>query len=140
MTPFIYHRTVHFSETDAAGVLYFANVLSISHEAYEASLAALGIDLATFFRGQDWAVPIVQAAVKFYQPMVCGDRLQVHLTAHPLSDTEFACDYQLFIEGRARSVSQATTRHVCIDVHQRSRQPLPTMLATWLHQWPCNAD
>ena len=140
MTPFIYHRTVHFSETDAAGVLYFANLLSISHEAYEASLATLGIDLATFFRGQDWAVPIVHAEVNFYQPMVCGDRLQVHLTAHSLRDTEFECDYQIFIAGQERASSQATTRHVCIDGQQRRRRPLPDILVTWLAQWPCNAD
>ncbi|MBD2021122.1 1,4-dihydroxy-2-naphthoyl-CoA hydrolase, partial [Leptolyngbya sp. FACHB-36] len=43
--PFVYSRTVRFSDTDAAGVVYFASALSICHEAYEASLAAVGVDL-----------------------------------------------------------------------------------------------
>jgi 1,4-dihydroxy-2-naphthoyl-CoA hydrolase len=46
---FTYNRTVRFQDTDAAGVVYFANVLSMCHEAYEASLAASGINLKSFF-------------------------------------------------------------------------------------------
>ncbi|MFS8118916.1 MAG: acyl-CoA thioesterase, partial [Microcoleus sp.] len=42
---FSYTRTVRFQDTDAAGVVYFANVLAMCHEAYEASLAASGINL-----------------------------------------------------------------------------------------------
>ena len=32
---FAYYYTVRFQDTDAAGVVYFANVLRICHEAYE---------------------------------------------------------------------------------------------------------
>jgi len=35
--PFTYSRTVHFADTDAAGVVFFANFLAICHEAYEES-------------------------------------------------------------------------------------------------------
>ena len=44
--PFEYQRTVHFADTDAAGVVFFANYLAICHEAYEESLGAAGIGLA----------------------------------------------------------------------------------------------
>lgn len=46
---FYYTRIVHFQDTDAAGVIYFANILAICHEAYEASLAAFNINLRFFF-------------------------------------------------------------------------------------------
>ena len=46
---FYYRRIVHFQDTDAAGVVYFVNVLAICHEAYEASLAAFDINLKVFF-------------------------------------------------------------------------------------------
>ena len=42
---FAYSRTIHFADTDAAGVVYFARYLSICHEAYEEALAAAGIDM-----------------------------------------------------------------------------------------------
>jgi len=77
---FIYHRTVRFQDTDAAGVMYFANGLAIAHEAYEASLQATGIDQKAFFKGVPVAVPIVHASVDFLRPIAVGDRLEIHLT------------------------------------------------------------
>jgi len=32
---FVYGRTIRFQETDAAGVIYFSNVLVLCHEAYD---------------------------------------------------------------------------------------------------------
>ena len=46
---FLYTRTIRFHETDAAGVVYFANLLTLCHEAYEAALAEAGLDVKSFF-------------------------------------------------------------------------------------------
>ena len=46
---FYYTRIVHLQDTDAAGVVYFVNVLAMCHEAYEASLVAFDINLKVFF-------------------------------------------------------------------------------------------
>lgn len=133
---FIYPRTVHFQDTDAAGVVYFANVLTMCHEAYEASLAASGVDLRSFFGGSELAVPIFHASVDFLKPLFCGDRLQVHLTPHRLHPAEFEIQYQIFPLPESRKpFSRAITRHVCIEVATRSRHPLPEFMLTWLASW-----
>lgn len=133
---FIYQRAIRFSDTDAAGVVYFANVLSLCHEAYEASLAATGIDLKVFFGRDEVAVPIAHASVDFFRPMSCGDRLEIHLTPKLISDSEFEIAYAVFLEGTPeRSVSKATTRHVCIDLATRKRRSLPDNLCRWLERW-----
>ncbi|MEM6398800.1 MAG: thioesterase family protein, partial [Cyanobacteria bacterium P01_D01_bin.116] len=62
---FTYNRTIRFQDTDAAGVVYFANVLAICHEAYEASLESLGIDIKQFFTNSSTAFPIIHADVDF---------------------------------------------------------------------------
>jgi 1,4-dihydroxy-2-naphthoyl-CoA hydrolase len=140
---FIYTRTVRFGDTDAAGVVYFANVLAICHEAYEASLAASGIDLKAFFSQGAIAIPIVHASIDFLRPMFCGDRLSIEVSPQPLSDCEFAIDYKIFAddidvifkaeEMRSRQVlSKATTKHVCIDPMARSKQALPSEIKVWL--------
>jgi 1,4-dihydroxy-2-naphthoyl-CoA hydrolase len=134
--PFIYQRTVRFSDTDAAGVVYFANVLTICHEAYEASLSAEGIDLRAFFGGAAVAVPIAHASIDFFRPMFCGDRLEIHLTPKLLQESEFELAYEVFLAGKLeRSVSKATTRHVCIDSAKRSRRSLPLEVSQWLEWW-----
>lgn len=134
--PFVYTRTVRFQDTDAAGVVYFANVLAMCHEAYEASLVAAGVDLKTFFSGSEIAIPIVHASVDFLKPMFCGDRLEIHLNVIQLKDSEFEIHYRLLPAGSAeKPLSQAITRHVCIEVKPRSRCPLPEFMHEWLHYW-----
>lgn len=65
---FTYYRTVHFQDTDAGGVVYFTNALSICHEAYEESLGASGINIKEFFSKRSIAYPIVHANVDFFAP------------------------------------------------------------------------
>ncbi|WP_199248134.1 thioesterase family protein [[Phormidium] sp. ETS-05] len=133
--PFIYHRTVHFQDTDAAGVVYFANVLSICHEAYEASLSAIGIDLRHFFRNSEVAIPIVHASADFLAPMFCGDLLEVRLLAKKLSDDKFDVNSEIFAAGGAeRCLAKAVTRHLCIQPAKRTRQPLPPEVLRWLEE------
>lgn len=133
--PFIYDRTIHFRDTDAAGVVYFANGLSICHEAYEASLAASGIELQSFFRGVEIAVPITQASIDFFKPMFCGDRIVVSLVKTLLSPESFQIEYQLFFDIESvekKAIARALTKHVCIDSITRKRCNLSQALLKWL--------
>jgi len=133
---FTYSRTVHFQDTDAAGVVYFANILAICHEAYEASLAASGINLKAFFSNPTVAIPIVHASVDFYRPMFCGDELAIQLNPQQLADDEFEIAYQIFVNEVAdRCAAKAITKHVCIDSTSRTRKQLSEELIKWLRQF-----
>lgn len=128
-----YQRAIRFQDTDAAGVVYFTNVLAICHEAYEASLAASGIDLRSFFRDPNCAIPIVRASVDFFRPMFCGDVVAVSLNVVELSDSEFEIAYELVAnEGETPTLAGALTRHVCIEPTRRRRQSLPPAMQKWL--------
>jgi 1,4-dihydroxy-2-naphthoyl-CoA hydrolase len=129
---FTYDRSVRFGDTDAAGVVYFANVLSICHEAYEAALIAAGIDARSFFKGEELAVPIVHGEIDFHQPMRCGDRLVVRVLPVMTAASEFEVRYEILLEGFDRPASRGLTRHVCIDVKTRKRILIPAMLKQWI--------
>jgi 1,4-dihydroxy-2-naphthoyl-CoA hydrolase len=129
-------RTVRFQDTDAAGVVYFANLLSICHEAYETSLAACGIDLKAFFSGSEVVFPITHVSGNFFKPAFCGDRLEIHLTPKQLTSSEFEISYEIVLENRPeKPITNALTRHVCIDPSDRTRKALPAALSDWLQQW-----
>lgn len=130
---FTYDRIIHFSDTDAAGVVYFANVLTLCHEAYEASLVESGIKLRSFFSGREIAVPIVHAEVDFLKPMFCGDRITIELVPRLLKPSEFEIHYHLSQESRL--LGQALTRHVCISTETRSRIELSPDLQQWLDRF-----
>jgi 1,4-dihydroxy-2-naphthoyl-CoA hydrolase len=130
---FSYTRTVRFQDTDAAGVVYFANVLAMCHEAYEASLAASGINLRAFFSNPEVAFPIIHASVDFYRPMFAGDRLTIQLTPKQVTGDEFEIAYQVFSgEVVGKSAAKALTKHVCINAISRNRKQLSEELMQWL--------
>lgn len=128
--PFSYSRTIRFADTDGAGVVYFAQVFSICHEAYEASLESQGINLREFFRDPAIAVPIVHAEANFRQPMFCGDRITITLQPQQLSADSYEIRYE--IHTQSQLVAQAQTKHVCINPQGKTRQELPIHLSQWL--------
>lgn len=129
---FTHTRTIRFQDTDAAGVVYFANVLAMCHEAYEESLVASGINLKSFFSNPSVAIPIVHASVDFLRPMFCGDKLLIHLTPKPLSDNEFEISYQIAASATDKLAAKAITKHVCINPTSRTRTQLPDEISQWL--------
>lgn len=136
---FAYPRTIHFPDTDAAGVVFFARYLFICHEAYEEALAAAGINLATFFADTGLVIPIAKSEATYLRPLACGDRVSVELTPARLSENSFALDYVIWKLPPAASAATAPkraavarTEHVCIDSRTRDRRALPAALAGWL--------
>ncbi len=151
---------VRFGDTDGAGVVYFARSLEICHGAYEASLAASGINLQAFFSGH-WipsqmpppsdsssvaiAVPIVATEGHFYRPCFCGDSLTIQVQAHQKNETEFEVKYRWLhlVDAEPSDTSRpsgtAMTRHACVQVRSEGegksvhrRCPLPPELHQWL--------
>ena len=121
------------SDTDAAGVVYFAKGLEICHQAYEESLAAAGISLKQMLLEKTLALPIVRAEIDFMRPLFCGDELQVNLTASLISSNEFAIAYHIYyINNLDRALVKAQTKHVCIDPQIKTRTDLPLVIREWL--------
>ena len=130
---FNYSKRVYLSDTDAAGVVYFAKGLEICHQAYEESLAAAGISLKQMLREKTIALPIIRAEIDFIRPLFCGDELQVNLTATLISSNEFAIAYQIcHTDNLERILVKAQTNHVCIDPQTRTRTDIPPTILKWL--------
>ncbi len=130
---FSYPYTVRLADTDAAGVLYFAQLWRICHEAYEEQLVALGFDWSQLLQAAEFALPIAQGSADFLGPIVCGDRLLVTLAPAALSRNEFAVNYEIAAQNRPqRLLARARTRHVCIQRATRQRCDLPAAIAAWV--------
>jgi 1,4-dihydroxy-2-naphthoyl-CoA hydrolase len=137
---FSYNYTIQFRDTDAAGVGYFASIVSICHVAYEASLIETGIDLKLFVSNPEFAVPITHVAADFLRPLYCGDRVTISLTPQEIDRGKFEINYQILsIDPQSVDLqilaATATTKHVVIDPQTRKRQDLPGSIAQWLLRW-----
>lgn len=123
---FIYRRRIYFAETDAAGVVYFANFLSLCHEAYEEALRNSGIELNQLFKDKNIVVPIVHAECDYMRPLECGDEIEIEVQPTIETPDSFSITYELFRLKPARKRSaRAQTKHVCIGANDRKRHPLP---------------
>lgn len=131
---FIYQRVIRFQDTDAAGVVYFAQILAMCHEAYEESLAISGINPKEFFSRSDTALPIVHTDGDFFRPMFCGDRVTIHLVPNLLTCDRFEINYQIF-GTEDQTIARANTKHVCINPTSRTKIPLPNSMIQWLNLW-----
>jgi 1,4-dihydroxy-2-naphthoyl-CoA hydrolase len=131
--PFTYERTVHFPDTDAAGVVFFARYFAIAHEAYEEALGAAGIDLAAFFSAQNVVVPIARAEADYLRPLRAGDRLRVTVSPTRLAPERFTLATEIHRLGPvAKLAARLVTEHLCITADTRQRTPLPADLAAWV--------
>ncbi len=132
--PFKYEYIVQFRDTDAAGVVYFANIVSICHIAYEAALIASAIDLKLFVSNPDFAIPITHVAADFLRPLFCGDLVTIELTPQSIDSCRFEIRYQLLTSDRQISAT-AITKHIAIDPNMRKRQELPRIMLDWIERW-----
>ncbi|WP_310410688.1 thioesterase family protein, partial [Chamaesiphon sp. OTE_8_metabat_110] len=131
---FQYEYTIQFRDTDAAGVVYFSNIISICHVGYEAALIKSGIDLKLFVNNSDFAVPITHVSADFLKPLYCGDRVIIELTPQSIDSFRFEIKYRILTEA-SQVAATAITKHVTIDPTTRKRIELPVLLTNWIEQW-----
>ena len=109
-----HHQTpVLLRHTDAAGVIYFAEMLSLCHSAYEAMLDDSGLSMAELFGDAPLGMPIVHAEVDLTKPVRVRDRLDVRITCLRLGNTSFTLGYE--VTRKSQEVARAQTVHVAID-------------------------
>ncbi len=130
-------RTVRFGDTDAAGVMHFANLFRWSHEAWEESLYSFGLSAHEIFPGcsdkvgdPGVALPVLHAHADFWSPLKAGEVLFVELIPHRLDKDSFQ------VKSRFKrdqvEVAQSLIHHVSINAKTRQRCALPRCIDLWL--------
>ena len=131
--PFTYSRTVRFADTDAAGVVFFANYLAFCHEAYEESLAASGIELKEFFQNTGVVVPITRSEAEYLRPLVPGEKLRITVVPELLSTNSYAVRFEIYkLKPVEKLAARIRTEHVATSPATHARLDLPTVLAAWV--------
>lgn len=72
--------TVYFEDTDAYGIVYYANYLKFMERARSDMLRALGIDQQAELAASGSAYAVVEAAIRYLRPAKLGDDIVVSST------------------------------------------------------------
>ena len=125
-----YKTKIQLHDTDAAGIIFFANQLKIAHDAYEDLLEKSGLSFQTILKKTGFFLPIVHAESDYKVPLFTGDKIVVTVKVKHIGNTSCSFDYML---KRGKTlVGTAKTVHVAIDQKTRKKIPLPSILRSIL--------
>jgi acyl-CoA thioester hydrolase len=87
-----------YSETDAMGIVYYANYLIYFEVARTTALAELGHPYWEMEK-QGWLIPVLSAHCDYHRPARYGDTLRLVTHRRRLGRARIRFDYELFREG-----------------------------------------
>lgn len=111
---YTHKTTLRLRDTDAAGVIYFANIFDLAHEAFEAFMESVGMDIGVILRSTHYDLPVVHAEADYRKPIFPGDRLRIHVSNERLGDTSFTLVYRIH-NTDDEEVAEVRITHVVMD-------------------------
>tara|TARA_Y100000588_G_scaffold76065_1_gene79342 strand:- start:2032 stop:2592 length:561 start_codon:yes stop_codon:yes gene_type:complete len=92
---FKYRRRVEFSETDSAGIVYFANFYRYMEEAEHAFLRSLGLSIHIETPDGIVTVPLVRSSCNYCKPLRFEDEIEVHLMVAKIGGKSIKFDFHI---------------------------------------------
>lgn len=121
--------TVYFEDTDAYGVVYYANYLRFMERARSDMLRAAGIDQAAELAASGQAYAVVEAQIRYRRPARLGDDLRIVSTVEQIRPC--SVDIQQQVSRGAELLAEARLTAAFLDKTGRpTRHPGP-----WLRKF-----
>jgi 4-hydroxybenzoyl-CoA thioesterase/acyl-CoA thioester hydrolase len=127
-THFTMTRRVHFSETDRAGVLYFAHYYRFMEEAEHAFWRSLGFRVITEVDGQETSWPRVATSCEYFAPVRFDDELELAFRVVGVGNRSASYEVEFRCEGRRIALGRMTAVYCTIVDGEFQPTPLPGFL------------
>jgi 1,4-dihydroxy-2-naphthoyl-CoA hydrolase len=134
MATFQCEITVSFKDTDASGVIFFANQLVFAHDALEKFMGEIGHGFRSIMDEGSFLLPIVHAEADYSQPVTVGDLLTVELSVARLGTSSVTIDYKLN-KDPVGQIGTCRTIFVAVDRASGQKISLPESLRQSLAEY-----
>lgn len=127
--PFAWPTRVYWEDTDAGGIVYYANYMKFMERARTEWLRAIGIDQVRLKQEHGLMFVVVDVEAHYRKPARYGELLQVTCAVHESTRATLtfdqnvyrdALDGELLLDGRVRAA--------CLDALKYRPRPLPKSL------------
>jgi len=127
--PFVWPVRVYWEDTDAGGIVYYANYMKFMERARTEWLRALGIDQVRLMEEHGRMFVVVDVEAHYRKPARYGDELHVTCRVRETSRASLTLDQEVFraavggellLDGRVRAA--------CLDAQTYRPRPLPPEL------------
>ena len=116
---------VYYEDTDAAGVVYYANYLKFMERARTEWLLALGFELSAVEREHGIVFVVHRLEIDFRKPAQLSDRLDVTLTLIDVGRARLVADQAVLRDAETLTEARVTLACVAPSKWRPARIPAP---------------
>jgi acyl-CoA thioester hydrolase len=132
-TSFAWPVRVYWEDTDAGGIVYYANYMRFMERARTEWLRALGIDQVQLKEEHGLIFVVVDVEAHYRRPARYGDQLQVTCTVRETTRASLTLDQQVYRAAAAQGAGaelllDGRVRAACLDARTYRPRPLPPQL------------
>lgn len=125
--------TIKFHQCDAAGVMFFGNIFSLAHEAFEEFVVATGYQWKEWFGSKECLVPIRHTEADYKAPFLPGHTYEIAVSLDAIGETSFKIKYELSEHGNLHAIVKMV--HVATDASNWQKIKLPALMKTRLQPY-----
>ncbi len=128
-TPFNWPVRVYYEDTDAQGVVYYANYLRFYERARTEWLRSRGVDLHALAVDEDIVFVITESRVRYLRPARLNDELSVTADVTPLGRVQYRFE-QKILAADGSVVSEAEMDAATVSASRLRPRRLPAWAAS----------
>jgi len=109
----MYSTRIYYQDTDAGGVVYFANYLKFFEKSWFEYLLSIGISIPEWEK-QDTYIIVRNVTMDLLEKLKYGDTIQVDTSVTEIKNSYFILSHTVFKEGKP--TTKGETKMVCINM------------------------
>ena len=125
-----YQTVIRLHHTDAAGVVYFANLFVLAHECYESFLAQDN-SIGSIIEQGEFIIPIVHAEADYRMPLKLSEKVVIEMAVNETADSSFELGFT-FINESSQVAVEVKTTHTVLQRETGKPVEIPQFLKTIL--------
>ncbi len=118
---------VRFSDTDAAGILYFGSFATYFDESFLSALREEGIGWDEH-KTYNFLLPIIEHKTNFYAPLKFGEKVRVYCSITKVGRTSFTSSHLLQRVSDGVICAQGYISRVVVDYNTFQKKEIPNVL------------
>ncbi len=126
MTEFSWPIRVYYEDTDAGGVVYYANYLKFMERARTEMLRAIGFEQDRLKQELDVIFAVHSMQVRYHKPAVFNDELSVISQISELAKASLTFEQRVLRESDQQRLCSATIKVACLRASRFSAMAIPT--------------
>lgn len=106
-------KRINFYDCDPAGILFYGEIFSICHTAYEELVSTFNLE-NDYWQNDEFVVPIINSSADYLIPFKNGDSASVNVSVTDLRNSSFELSYKCFNQ-RNELCAKVKTVHVFVN-------------------------